>query len=217
MDTNTMIEAIVDKHEAVYRGDSLYNNAVTDMALIDLANISESDVVRVVEHFLYSWGKMGRVLGQERFLGWQGKVTQIIKSNSELIRQFQKRNIEYEDLINHKHEIVMLYEAFKGATWQVASAKILNLICPNFFPLWDNDIANALRVELAYLEGYSFDKSIDGFSGEDYFRFMEGINLFISRHSEVLSRLSNQYQQRKLRIIDECFWWAVRRPFSLIF
>ena len=101
MDRDTRIRAIVDKHEAVYRGDSLYNSAITDMATVDLANISESDVVCVVEHFLYDWGKMGRVLGQERFLGRQGKVTQIIKSNSELLRQFQKRNVEYEDLSNH--------------------------------------------------------------------------------------------------------------------
>jgi len=217
MDTDTTIRAIVDKHEAVYRGDSPYNNAITAMATRDLAQISESDVVNVVERFLYDWGKMGRVLGQERFSGWQGKVAQIIQSNSGILKQFQNRNIEYENLSNHKHEIVMLYEAFKGATWQIASAKILNLICPNFFPLWDNGIANALRVELAHLEGYSFDKSIEDFSGEDYFRFMDGTKLFISRHSDVLSTLSNQYQQRKLRIIDECFWWVVRRPFSLIF
>jgi len=217
MDTNTTIRAIVDKHEAVYRGDSPYNNAITDMATIDLANISESDVVDVVERFLYDWGKMGRVLGQERFLDWQGKVTQIIQSNSGMLKQFQNRNIEYENLSNHRHEIAMLYESFKGATGQIASAKILNLICPNFFPLWDNGIANALRVELAHLEGYGFNKSIEVFSGEDYFRFMEGVKLFISRHSDVLSLLSNQYQQRKLRIIDECFWWTVRRPFFLIF
>jgi hypothetical protein len=217
MDTNTAIRAIVDKHEAIYRGDSPYNNAITDMTTIDLANISQSDVVDVVEPFLYDWGKMGRVLGQERFSGWQGKVTNIIRSNSGILKQFQNRNIEYENLSNHRHEIAMLYESFKAATGQIASAKILNLICPNFFPLWDNGIANAVRVELAHLEGCGFDKSIEVFSGADYLRFMEGIKLFISRHSDVLLLLSNQYQQRKLRIIDECFWWIVRRPFFLIF
>lgn len=217
MDANTMVRAIVDKHEAVYRGDRPYNNAITHMAIIDIANISKTDVVNVVEPFLYGWGRMGRVLGKQLLLGWQGKVTQIIQSNSGILKQFQNRNIENENLSNHRHEIVTLYESFKGATSQIASAKILNLVCPNFFPLWDNAIANALRVELVNLEGYGFDRSIEVFSGEDYFRFMEGIKLFISRHSDVISLLSNQYQQRKLRIVDECFWWTVRRPFFLIF
>jgi len=217
MDSNTMIKAIVDKHEAVYRGDRLYNNAVTSMATIDFSNITEADVGDVIERFLYDWGKMGRVLGQEQFLGWQEKVAETIQSNSEILRQFQTRNIENENLNNRKDSIVVLYESFKAITGQIASAKILNLICPDFFPLWDNAIANAIRVELANLQGYGFDKSIEVFSGEDYFRFMEGIKLFISRHSDIISILSTQYQQRKLRIIDECFWWTVRRPFFLIF
>jgi len=56
MDANEMIKAIVDKHEDVYRGDPLYNHTITRMAAIDLSNISESDVIGIVECFLYEWG-----------------------------------------------------------------------------------------------------------------------------------------------------------------
>ena len=52
------------------------------MAIIDLANITEITVEDIVKSFLYVWGRMGRVLGQINFLGWQAKVAEIIKSNS---------------------------------------------------------------------------------------------------------------------------------------
>lgn len=217
MDINTMIKAIVDKHEAVYRGDTLYNKFVTRMSTVDLENISESDVTNVIEPFLYEWGRMGRVLGRHEFWDWQGKVAKMVKSNCAMLKQFQARNIENENLSNNKDEIIRLYQSFKEATGQIASAKILNLICPDFFPLWDNAIASGIRVELANLPGYSFDKKIKAFSGQDYFRFTEGIKIFMLRHNDIISQLSNQYQQKKLRIIDECLWWMAGRPFFRIF
>lgn len=217
MDANEMIKAIVDKHEDVYGGDSLYNSAITRMAAIDLSNINESDVEVIVERFLYEWGRMGRVLGRIEYLGWQEKVAEIVKANAENLKRFQKKIIENEDLDDYKIEIVKLYMTFKGITGSIASAKILNLICPNFFPLWDNAIADAVRVELAHIESYGFDKSIEVFSGEDYFRFMVGIKLFMVKHADIISSLSRQYQQKKLRIVDECLWSLARRPFYLIF
>jgi len=217
MDANEMIKAVVDKHEDVYGGDSLYNSAITRMAAIDLSNIDESDVVGIAERFLYEWGGMGRVLGRIKYLGWQEKVAEVVKANAENLKRFQKRIIENEDLDDYKVEIVKLYETFKGITGSIASAKILNLICPNFFPLWDNAIANAIRAELADTESYGFDKSVEILSGEDYFRFMVGIKLFMLKHADIISSLSRQYQQKKLRIVDECLWSLVRRPFYLIF
>lgn len=217
MDPNALINTIIDKHEATYKGDKQYRNAIAHMATINIAEITEANIRDVVEDFLYNWGRMGRVLGQEQYLGWQAKVAEIIKLNSEILKQFQNRNIETENLGNHKSEIVRLYESLKDATGRIASAKILNLVCPDFFPLWDNAIAEAVRAELANLQGHEFNKNIDTFSGEDYFRFMDGIRIFMSRHSDTILSLSVRYQQKKLRIVDQCFWWMVRRPLSLMF
>jgi hypothetical protein len=217
MDANEMIKAVVDKHENIYGGDPLYNSSITRMAAIDLRNINESDVEVIVERFLYEWGKMGRVLGRIERAGWQEEVVEIVKTNAVTLKRFQKRITENENLDDHKVEIVRLYETLKGATGPIASAKILNLTCPDFFPLWDNRIANAVRVELAHIENYRFDKSVKAFSGEDYFRFMVGIKLFMLKHADIISSLSRQYQQRKLRIVDECLWSLARRPFCLTF
>lgn len=217
MDANEMIKAIVDKHEDVYGGDPLYDSSITRMAAIDLSNINESDVEVIVQRFLYDWGRMGRVLGRIEYLGWQEKVSETLKANAESLKRFQKRTIENEDLNDYKVEIVELYETLRKITGLVASAKILNLTCPDFFPLWDNRIANAVRVELAHIESYAFDKRVKVFSGEDYFRFMVGIKLFMVKHADIISSLSRQYQQKKMRIVDECLWSLARRPFYLIF
>jgi hypothetical protein len=217
MDQNELINVIIDRHEATYKGDGQYKNAIRHMAVINLAEMTETIVGDVVEEFLYNWGRMGRVLGQMQYLGWQSNVAEILKTNSETLKQFQRRNIETENLDNHKTEIVRLYESLKKATGKIASAKILNLICPDFFPLWDNAIADAVRAELAILQGLEFEKNIEAFSGEDYFRFVVGIKLFMTRHDEMISHLSIQNGQKKLRIVDQCFWWMVRRPLSLVF
>jgi hypothetical protein len=217
MHANEMIKAIVDKHEDVYGGDSLYNNAIARMAAVDLGDITESDVISIVERFLYEWGRMGRVLGRREYSGWQGKVAEIARADANNLKRFQKRTIENEDLDGHKVEIARLYETFRGTTGPIASAKILNLTCPDFFPLWDNAIADAVRVELADTKSHVFDKSVKVFSGEDYFRFMVGIKLFMVKHADMISSLSRQYEQKKLRIVDECLWSLARRPFYLIF
>jgi hypothetical protein len=120
------------------------------------------------------------------------------------------------NLVQRGGDVVMLYESLEGVVGQIAAAKVLNLVCPDFFPLWDNAIASGMRAELANMTGYSFNASVEAFSGEDYLRFMEGVQLFISRHSHVISVLSSQYSQRKLKIVDACLWWLAHRPFFLI-
>jgi len=187
------------------------------MAGIDIAGISEQEVVAVVQPFLYRWGRMGRVLGRAEFSGWQGQAAAVIQSHSGLLEQFRGADIASVDLSRQGSAAVTLYESLKEAVGQISAAKVLNLICPDFFPLWDNAVANAMRAELANLSGYSFDASVDPFSGEDYLRFMEGVQLFMSRHAGVISVLSSRYGQKRLKIVDACFWWMVGRPLFVVF
>ena len=216
MNASTIIEAIVDKHESVYGGDIRYDNAIAYIAKVDLANMDETAVGYAIERFLYGWGNMGRVLGRPEYSGWQVRVTGIIKSNNSILKQFKKMNIETENLSVHETAIIKLFDSFNSKTSPTSSAKILHLICPDFFPLWDNAISDALRVELAELQGYAFDRSISARSSRDYFRFMGGVKLFMSTHNSTISLLSNKYQHNKLRIVDACFLFMVRRPLYLV-
>ncbi|MBI2847568.1 MAG: hypothetical protein HYX83_00170 [Chloroflexi bacterium] len=218
MDADTLVKMFVDKHENEYGGDSgdnRYKNAVKYFSGLD--HIGEPLVWEILTDFLYIWGRMGRVLGREKFSSWQMKATGIIRSNNRILKRFQAKAIEEEILNTHKAEIISLYESFNEAVGPIASAKILHVICPDFFPLWDNAIADALRAELVDSQGNSFNTSISPFSGEDYFRFMEGTKLFMLGHRNIISQLANRYNKTKLRIIDECFWQAARRPFYICF
>ncbi|MBI2852346.1 MAG: hypothetical protein HYX84_04505 [Chloroflexi bacterium] len=219
MDADVLIEEIIQRQETVDRGDPLYTGAIGLMAAVDLSLTEDyaAPLKVLIKDFLYRWGRMGRVLGQKQYLDWQEKVVGIIRLDSGQLKQFQKRHIENEILEDHKDEIIRLYSSFNEVTGSIASAKILNLVCPDFFPLWDNDIGNAIRSELRHLPHGTFDKSIKAFSGEDYFRFMKEIQRFMSTHNRVISSLSSRYQRKKLRVIDQCFLWMVRRPLSPIF
>jgi len=217
MNSDELIKAIVDKHEAVYSGDSSYKNTIQQMGQLNLATLDTKTVKDIIEPFLYGWGRMGRLLGRIEYSNWQEEVAENIKSNYAILRQLQQRNIEGENLIDLRGPILQLFNAFKSTVGQIGSVKILNILCPDFFPLWDTAIANAVRVEIADIQSSAFDRNIESFSGEDYFRFMESIKLFITRHNDMLAHLSNQYSQKKLRIIDECLWWTAKRPFFLMF
>lgn len=96
---------------------------------------------------------------------------------------------------------------------QIAATKVLHLICPNFFPLWDNTIAKAARSELGRKSKQN--KKVEDFSAADYYRFMQEIQNFIKEYEEVLSDLANRCKKGKLKILNECFWWATHRPLSL--
>ena len=224
MDTSTLIEAIVAKHISVYgvkkTNKKTYDDFMKDMkdmAKEGLANMDETKVKALIKSFLWDWGTMHRQLGQEKYQDWQRDVTELIKLYSSVLQQFQNKNIEKENLREYKAEIVCLYESFKSATGQIASVKILHLLCSNFFPLWDTAIANALRAELKDSQGVDFDKRIIRFSGGDYFRFMEEVQRFISMHYDIISSLSKRNEQKILRIVDVCFLLMVRRPLYLIF
>ena len=217
MNADTLITAVVGAHDIKYSGDKLYSHYVQRMGGVNIARIRQADVIEIVQPFLYRWGVMGRLLGQARFNGWQSRLAQIIGSHSRLLGQFQGQDITGVNLRSHGSDVVTLYESVKGVVGQIAAAKVLNLVCPDFFPLWDNAIASAMRAELANMAGYSFNSGVEAFSGEDYLRFMEGVQLFISRHSAVISVLANQYSQRKLKTVDACFWYMTGRPFFLVF
>lgn len=109
------------------------------------------------------------------------------------------------------------YELFGKIVGQIAASKVLHLICPNFFPLWDDGIAIAIWNEV---DGKS-DKGevIAQFSGAHYYRFMQVMQNFLREYGEIMSDLAEQYRNRKgkLKILDECLWWATHRPLSLFF
>jgi hypothetical protein len=186
----------------------VYKDCIVEIAKIPFKDFDEKNAGNVLEDYLYVWGKMGRVVGQNLF--WQRDLTRIIRSKAKALENLRGKRLENEQLKAHKTEIKEYYDSFQKIIWQVAAAKVLHLLCPDFFPLWDDDIAKAYRRVVGK------DEHIEKFSPDDYFRFMEWVQEFIMKHSKVLSELAATYGKTKVRILDECLLYAVRNPYSLI-
>jgi hypothetical protein len=207
-----VIGEYVGRFERKYN-DIIYNEYLKGAEKIDLDNIAEKEVEEVVKPFLYKWGRMGRVLGRPKFRNWISILTRQIQLNRKKLESFRTKELASVNLPNLETDIKRLYEAFKEAAGAIAAVKVLHLICPNFFPLWDNGIANAVRSE------YRINKKVENFSATDYYIFMQKIQDFILKlkYDKIISNLANKYQKGKLKIVDECLWWATHRPLSIFF
>ena len=188
--------------------NSVYNKCIREMAQVNLARIEEREVKQIIEEYLYVWGKMGRVVGQN--INWQSDLTKTIRQKAKILETFRSYKLENEALNTHEIEIKECYESFQTILWQVAATKVLHLLSPDLFPPWDNDIAEGYRRVV------SKDQHVERFSSDDYFRFMKWVQEFIVNNSKILSELAVIYGKTKVRISDECFLYAVRNPFSLI-
>jgi hypothetical protein len=186
--------------------DSVYNECLEVVKQTVLRNIPNLE--STIKRFLYVWGRMGRVLGRHEYRNWEKNIAKQIESNCEKLKEFRMRNLKSADLDRSEFDIKKCYASFKEAVGSIAAVKILHLICPNFFPLWDNTIADAVREERV-------DKKAEKFSAEDYYRFMQATQDFVKKYDRVLSELANRYRRGKLRILDEFLWWMTHRPLSL--
>jgi hypothetical protein len=216
MNIDAVIEAYVSRcNEEYERGLQLYDKYVRAMRDVDdLKHITTQDVIGIVRPFLFRWGRMGRVVGRQEFRGWEQKTTDLIKSNSEVLERLRRTDIVDTNVDSEDH-IKSLYASFRKVLGPVGATKLLHLICPRFFPMWDNDIARAVRSELGRKS--ENNARVQDFSADDYHRFAKETRAFIIGHQEVLSDLSARLNRTKLKIVDDCFWWGVHRPLSAFF
>ncbi|MEM3629717.1 MAG: hypothetical protein QXE06_10175 [Candidatus Bathyarchaeia archaeon] len=124
---------------------------------------------KVVEPFLFKW-KMGLVLGRREYKGWEEKLKDLIREYSSTLDNFRKESLVKVDVARFEKEIREIYGKFKKILGPTAAGKTLNILCPNFFPLWDSAIRNA------------FSQAF-GLKEEDYYMFMLKAREFIKKYS----------------------------------
>ena len=197
-----IIEECVRLCEEEYPND-VYSDCVEKMKQVNLENVSEDDVEQIIKRFLYTWGNMGRVLGQKKVKGWKNKLTILIQQKYRELEDFRKKDLAHTELDMFENKIKEYYESFKEILKTTASGKVMHLICPDFFPSWDTGIRKAI----ADLHGYKND--------EDYYKFMQVTQSFLKHYEKVFSNLSDKYGRNKLRILDELFWYHTQHPLWL--
>jgi hypothetical protein len=180
--------------------EKVYDDTVKYAQRIDLDDITEEDVENVIKPFLYKWGNMGRVLGRQEYKGWEKKLKDLIKEYSSMLGNFRKESLA--KIEQFEREIKEIYSKFRETLGPIAAGKTLNILCPNFFPLWDSAIRNA------------FSQAFD-LKDDDYYTFMLKVRNFIKEYEETFSKLANKYNKNMLRIFDEFSWQITHDPISL--
>ena len=187
--------------------EPLFNQCLDTVGKTDLRNATV--LAPTIRSFLYGWGKMGRVLGRAKYVNWEKRLEEQITLNYEKLEKLRSTDLLQVGVENYEHDIKEVYEAFSSVVGPIAAAKTLHLICPDFFPLWDNLIANAFRNERTKCKGVDF-------SEEDYYEFMKDIKSLAEKYDSDLSDLATKNKTRKLRVIDKLAWWLTHRPLSLL-
>jgi hypothetical protein len=209
---STVIEANLGEYHNKYGNDQKYTGYLSSIQSLDLTNISETDVQRSIQNFLYDWGRMGRALGRDEFSGWQSKIASILRDNWRQLYDFRFLDLSLIGLNDYIVQVCELYASIRPLVGPIGSAKILHVLCPTFFPLWDNAIEKGMRAEY-------YDRSnqaYDSFSAMDYFQFMKATQIILHRYEDIWTPLAAQSGKSKLKLVDECLWWMVIRPFSLV-
>ena len=94
------------------------------MSGIVLKNVSEQDVVDVIEDYLYLWGGMGRVLGRMEYFDWQDNTAKRIQSDSTVLENLRTMQLQNVQLANYYKQITELYDAFEQIVGKIAAGKI---------------------------------------------------------------------------------------------
>jgi hypothetical protein len=211
---DAIVREYVRRYDSKAAEDVYYITSVQATSGLNLRNLSEEDIERIVQPFLYKWGRMGRVLGQSTFTNWKVKLAEAVSRNASLLQRYATADLADVDLSPEKPHIERLYGSFRGATSQVAATKCLHLFCPGFFPMWDTMVAWTARKERR--EKRRDIVAAQEFSPEDYCQFIEQVQNFIISHSVLLSQIAEEYGKTRVKIVDEVVWWATQRPLCLI-
>lgn len=207
--------------------DVLYFEALKRFAevQVDVTKIDKvKHVDRVMKPFLVNWGLMSRVVNREE-INWETVTTKIRESGELLqpLKGLQLLSMNYSDtkIANSIKSLYNMLGNFKhiGATTR---SKMLHLLNPEVFVMWDNAIANS------YHKMYN---QID-YTAKGYLEFLKTNQTLISetltniqketgKHPDlIVQELSDKYpycydKTRKktlAKFIDEYNWAIAPRP-----
>jgi len=190
------VEELVEKYGIL---DCIYKQCIEEFGRVEIAQLNEMHRVRIIEPFLLTWGRMGRVLGHKGVEAICGKL----KALSERIEPLRQKNLLSEDIDSIKNLIIELYDCIrktqfrskKGKQKEVGptgASKVLHLTCPDLFVMWDTAIRK---------EGYK--KNDDG---KDYFEFLSEMKNMWKELESTVTDLQRRYGEKATRLLDQYNW-----------
>lgn len=192
------VEEYEEKYSMV---DCIYVQCTEEFSRVKLGEISELHETRIVEPFLFDWGKMQRTLGYAGIEAIYKKIKE--KRFTDRIEPLRKESLKLVKLEKQQGLIVDLFDKIAGISFKskngkdryvgsTAASKVLHLCCPDLFLMWDAGIRN----------GY---EKWEG-DGKDYFQFLKDMQKLWNALNETIEELQRKYGKRATRLIDEYNW-----------
>ncbi|MEM2463925.1 MAG: hypothetical protein QW791_01660 [Candidatus Bathyarchaeia archaeon] len=210
-------------------GEYVYFKALEEFERVraDLSKIdSEEHLEKIAGVFLAQWGQMGRTVFRKE--SWQDLADQLRRAENEF-KELEGKSLLDVDL-NDKETLESIKEAYNAVRAKyigpTAVSKILHLLNPELFIMWDEKIREEIKERIKGEKGV-FPKNADGYV--EFLRFMkneivEALNEEATRRGcskieivkEVCTDLPSknldpEYRRKTLaKLIDEYNWWKVR-------
>jgi len=180
-----------DASEWSYTEKLLYFPCIKDMAAKKIKDIDESFVKGPIRTFLISWGLMVRVINSKDRKTWRSDLAKSLKKHECNLEKFRKLDLKSVDISAIEDDIKELYSVVRKIVGPTSASKALHLICPKFFPLWDENIRKKCKVNC---------------EKKGYYEFMGKVKLFCNDYAKQLTFLQNKYKKSELRLIDQYMW-----------
>jgi hypothetical protein len=211
--------------EASWFADHIYLDTINELnktrkrGKIDLPFVEQ-----VLKTYLIQWGQMVRVVGrEENGIDWKALTSGIQKVDAELAKHRQRSFIKV-DFAKNKGIRRLVEESYNELRMEyvgpTAVSKILHLLWPRFFVMWDDRI----RTEAWEWKKKTFPDSAKGYL--EYLAWVQGQVLEAMREKgfsddrimaktvigELGPELELESSKKTLaKLADECLWWAANR------
>jgi hypothetical protein len=202
--TRSIVKRNVDAYQIENElPERFYRMCLEEFSKVDPCKVDEKDIKRIVVPFLVNWGTMRRVVRGGKRSGWEKKIAEILRKNCKTFKEFQKIGLaQAKNLQKYQQKIEQIFRQIRSEVGPTATSKILHLISPKFFPMWDRNIRDAIKKEIRIKKiNLKIDESSTG-----YFNFMKLIQKLL-QNNPVFSQLSKKYHETPLKICDEYLWW----------
>jgi hypothetical protein len=98
----------------------------------------------------------------------KSRIEKFFRENNKLINSFNGEDIVKSNLSALREKIIRVFNSLKEITGQTGASKILSILYPNFFVMWDTQIRSELRQN-------GFKGIGNGETGEKYYLFLQFI------------------------------------------
>jgi hypothetical protein len=214
-----LVKGIRNFEDSFWFAEYVYFKALEKLEEVraDLSMLkSEEHVKQIIKMFLIHWGRMGRT-AVRKDLNWE-LLTEQLRKSKDVFQKLKGKSLldinlddeEIEDAIEKAYSSAEV--KYIGAT---AISKILHLLNPELFVMWDYDIRRKYKVAGSAADYLKFLKlvkrEVEGAIGE---ATKSGCNKeeFVEKICRELpsNKLGPKYSRKTLaKLIDEYNWWIV--------